>query len=327
MASAIKRTPPAVGIEISHYPMDMAIDVRRESLPEFETRLRTILPPLYQECYEEVKPVSMGSAPLKYDKHGRVAWDEMWDSFCDLAMAGGPPHKGTLLTPATSAEIEAQPDQYRAVVEEICRGIVLVSDLKASLSTYPGWIRVQCDGALTAEWLVRAIVMENISAHWDETAIFLPAGPAYRMEKEIKNVVTVIAKTCHYWVDHVWLSQQREIAKLFAVLTTESPLVQPPFPEGELPGGASHDKALSSIICEQTGLQTRRQKDGWLGLECSSVRAAIWMMRGLVISNVLSRREGTTLFIPTVEQGDSAYEWIVQTLAQIHSLAQEKGIR
>jgi len=30
----------------------------------------------------------------------------------------------------------------------------------------------------------------------------LPAGPAFRLDKEIKNVITVVAKTHHYWTEH-----------------------------------------------------------------------------------------------------------------------------
>ena len=65
----------------------------REALHALDLRLRTVLPEQYQECYEDLQPVSMGSAGLRYRGDGRVAWDEMWGSFCDLAMAGGPPHK------------------------------------------------------------------------------------------------------------------------------------------------------------------------------------------------------------------------------------------
>ena len=35
------------------------------ALEALEFRLRTILPEQYQDCYEEVLPVSMGSAGLK----------------------------------------------------------------------------------------------------------------------------------------------------------------------------------------------------------------------------------------------------------------------
>lgn len=66
-----------------------------------EERLRIILPEDYRESYEDVQPVSMGSAGLRFDANGKVAWNEMWDTFCDLALAGGPPHKGRLLEPAS----------------------------------------------------------------------------------------------------------------------------------------------------------------------------------------------------------------------------------
>src|SRR5689334_4532840 len=115
----------------------MAMNVDKESLAELEAKLRTILPELYQDGYEDVQPTAMGSAPLKYEKHGKVAWDQMWDSFCDLAMAGGPPHKGMLLTPATQEEIDKEPDRYQEVAREACRGITLVTDLKARLSKFP----------------------------------------------------------------------------------------------------------------------------------------------------------------------------------------------
>src|SRR6188472_1553862 len=105
----------------------------------------------------------MGSAGLKYDSDGKVAWDEIWGSFCDLAMAGGPPHKGMLLTPGTPAEIEARPERYGEVVEEICRGVTLVTDLPADASPVPGWCRIGCYSESMAGWLLRAITMENVA--------------------------------------------------------------------------------------------------------------------------------------------------------------------
>ncbi len=297
-----------------------------ESLAALEARLQTILPELYQDCYEDVQAVSMGSASLKYDKNGKVAWDEMWGSFCDLAMAGGPPHKGTLLRPGTAVEIDAEPHRYQEVVREICRGIALVADLKAKLSKFPGWLRVECGDEVMAEWLVRAIVMENISAHGEGAAVFLPAGPAYRIEKEIKNVVTVMAKTCHYWVDHMWMSQQRRIAALFAAMAVETPLLGPPFPETACLTEGHHSEDLGPAIYRQVGFQATGQLQGWLGLACPSVSAAIWIMRGMVASNVLSRREGTTLFVPLNEKNDPSGKRVAQTVAHLYTLARTKGI-
>jgi sirohydrochlorin cobaltochelatase len=36
----------------------------------------------------------------------------------------------------------------------------------------------------------------------DERILYLPAGPAFRLEHESKNVITVVAKTHHYWREH-----------------------------------------------------------------------------------------------------------------------------
>ncbi len=265
-----------------------------------ESRIKTVLPPQYQDCYEEVEPVSMGSAGLKYGADGKVAWNEIWGSFCDLAMAGGPPHKGTLLLPGTASD--------PVVVAEICRGISMVTGLTAEESSAPGWVRVGCESPAMADWLCRAINMENVSARCDDTILELPAGPAYRLEKEVKNVITAIAKTCHYWVEHMWTAQQREIATLFAKLAEDFPLLQP------TPGDG---KAIAEAIQTATGLQpTAHDYPGWQGFECPDVPTAIWLMRALVVSNVLARREETVLFVPIHPNKEA----VINTVIHIHNL-------
>jgi hypothetical protein len=266
---------------------------------QLELRLKVILPEDYRESYEDVQPVSMGSAGLRFDANGRVAWNEMWDTFCDLAMAGGPPHKGSLLEPASPAAIDAQPDRYAAVVEEIVRGIRMVSGLHAELAAAPGWLRISCESEAMAGWLLRAIVIENVAARADGADLELPASPDYRVEKEIKNVVTVTAKTCHYWEQHMSWAEQLAIGRLFVELDKESPLVVPSSSPGER---------------------------GWRGVECPSVRAAVWMMRLMIASNVLSRREGTTLFVPVNEACDRGGQRVANALAVVHRLAQERGV-
>ena len=296
----------------------------QQLLLTLDARLKTILPEEYQECYEDVEPVSMGSAGLKFDAEGKVAWNEIWGSFCDLAMAGGPPHKGKLLEPASPQEIDAQPDRYREAVAEICRGIRMVSELSVAPSAIPGWVSVGCDRDVTAGWLVRAIVMENVSAYADGTVLYLPAGPAYRLEKEIKNVITVIAKTCHYFADHLWSGQQRDIAELFAKTEAESPLVQPAVP------GHGYDTErhralgdrMAAAILESAGLaRSGPEYAGWLGIQCPGVRTAVWMMRALVASNVLSRREGTVLFVPVNSLTDATGGIVTRAVADIRRVA------
>lgn len=285
----------------------------REAFDTLEVRLKAILPEAYQESYENVQPVSMGSAGLKYGFDGKVAWDQIWGSFCDLAMAGGPPHKGTLLEPAPRAAIDAQPDQYREVVEEICRGVTLVTELEARPSPNPGWVRVTTHDDTMAGWLLRAIVMENVAARAEGPLLDLPASPAFRLAKEIKNVITVIAKTCHYWTGHMPWAQQRTIAALFATLAEESPLIEPAFP---FAADARPD------ITVPAGLRVSNQRyAGWLGVECPDVPAALWMMRMMVAANILARREGAELFVPVNPVTDPGGEIVAGAIAKIHHLA------
>jgi sirohydrochlorin cobaltochelatase len=301
----------------------MPLAAARVTFKMLEARLRTILPENYRDRYDEVQPVSMGSAGLKYGSDGRVAWHEMWASFCDLAMAGGPPHRGTLLEAGTEAEIAAEPLRYARVVEEICRGIGLVFGLTAEQSPTAGWVRLNCPNWGMAEWLVRAIAMENVSVRCCEGAtIDLPAGPGYRVEKEIKNVITAMAKTCHYWSDHMPGPQRRAIADLFERMERESPLIQ----AGVVSDGAQH-AAMAEAIRRATGLGCSEDAyRGWLGVVCADVRAAIWMMRLLVASNVVSRREGTVVFLPVDPVGDPEGTVVVGRFAKVHGFAVARGM-
>jgi hypothetical protein len=278
--------------------MTMTAEDLRE-LRALDAKIRLLLPPEYQDRFETVEPVSMRSAPIKYAADGRVAWDEMWGSFCDLAMAGGPPHKGTLLEPGEAAAIETQRDRYEDVVSEICRGITLATDLCAYPADELGWVRVVCLSEVMTSWLLRAITMENVAVFARGDAIFLPAGPDYEIEKEIKNVVTVISKTAHYWLGHIPPGQKRVIAELFDEMSAVSPLIQP-------------------LVAGQGAR--------WRGLEYSSVRAAIWMMRNLVVANVLSRREGTTVFVPLNPAADPSGHIVGEAVRRLNRLAAARGV-
>jgi sirohydrochlorin cobaltochelatase len=294
-----------------------------------EARLRTMLPEAYQDCYEDIQPVSMGSAGLKYGGDGKVAWNEIWGSFCDLAMAGGPPHKGTLLEPGRREEIDAQAERYREVVDEICRGITMVTGLCAEPSPVPGWVRMYCTSAAMAGWLARAIVMENVSAHFKGLALHLPAGPAYRVEKEIKNVVTAVAKTTHYWQEHTSLARQQAIADLLRAMEAELPLLQPALCDHDLRPDRQEllSGTMVASIHSLTGLRaSQHEYGGWLGLDCRDIGAAVWMMRVLVVSNVLSRREGTVVFVPLNPARDPQGETVVRILVRAHAFAMARKL-
>jgi sirohydrochlorin cobaltochelatase len=167
-----------------------------------EQALETLLPPRYQHG-QEASPIPMAAAPLKYNSAGQVAWDEIWADFCDLALAGGPPHRGELLEPVLPGAVAANPQGYEWVLAELERGFRLVTGLPVVRSQSPGWIGLECDSEQMALWLLRAIVIENVSVRREGKTLFLPAGPDFRLEDEIKNVITVVAKTHHYWSEHI----------------------------------------------------------------------------------------------------------------------------
>ena len=297
---------------------------------ELERRLKTLLPEEYQERYEEVQPVPMGSAGVRYGPDGRVAWDQMWGSFCDLAMAGGPPHKGTLLLPGAHDDIVANQDRYDAVVAEICRGVSMVTELAATPSPSPGWVRIECLTRGMAAWLLRAISMENVAVRVvDSVFLELPAGPGYRELKEIRNVITVMAKTAHYWLGHMPIVQRQSVADLIAGMNEESPLVEPVYTADDRGEAAVQTLSLrvGSRIEKETGLRSSADHNRtWLGIHCPSVRTAVWMMRMMVTVNVLSRREGSVLLVPINPLIDPDGDIVVGSLALVHRLALARGV-
>lgn len=173
------------------------------------TPARSILPPRYQQPNVKVSAAPMGAAALKYDQSGQAAWNEVWTGYCELALAGGPPHRGSLLEPPTPEAVAADPEGYERVLKELERGIRMVTGLKTQRSDAPGWIGMACQSEEMALWLLRAIVVENVSVRREGNVLFFPAGPSFRLEREIKNVVTVIAKTNHYWVEHAQALEQQ----------------------------------------------------------------------------------------------------------------------
>jgi sirohydrochlorin cobaltochelatase len=142
----------------------------------------------------------MTAAPMVYNADNSVAWECMWNSFCALASAGGPPHRGTLLCAQTDAD--PQHAGYRAAAAEIIRGIGLVSGLPAHAAA-PGWIAVDCGEPGKARWLAEQIKQENVQARCAGANLFVPVGEDFTLKGEVKNVITAVAKTTHYWNAHL----------------------------------------------------------------------------------------------------------------------------
>jgi cation diffusion facilitator family transporter len=175
--------------------------VVEEAYDPLRAEALAILPPRYQNG-AAVSAAPMGAAALQYNQSGEVAWDEMWTGFCELALAGGAPHRGLLLEPVDPASIAGNEEAYARVLAELERGMRLVTGRQVVRHTTPGWIGLVCDSEAMALWLLRAIVVENISARREGATLWLPAGPAFRLERETKSIITVVAKTTHYWTEH-----------------------------------------------------------------------------------------------------------------------------
>ena len=171
-------------------------------LAALEARMAAMLPPRYRDPDVTVSPAPMDAAELALGPDGTVAWERTWQGYCELALAGGPPHRGALLEPARREDVLAEPARYAEVVRELGRGIRAVTGLDVVVGGPPGWIGVVCASEEMAIWLMRAIVVENVMARREGTTLYLPAGPGFTLSGEIKNVVTVVAKTHHYWVQH-----------------------------------------------------------------------------------------------------------------------------
>ena len=169
---------------------------------DLEARMAQLLPPRYQDASLVVSSAPMGAADLQRDDDGRVAWDQMWQGFCELALAGGPPHRGTLLEAVAPEAALANPERYAEVRAELARGLRMVTGLPVELDGPAGWIGLRCADEEMAIWLMRAIVVENIMVRREGAILYLPAGCRFTLDGEIKNVVTAVAKTHHYWVEH-----------------------------------------------------------------------------------------------------------------------------
>jgi hypothetical protein len=142
----------------------------------------------------------MTSAPFLWRPDGRPDWGGMWTTFCELALYGGPPQRGPesplRATPNSAADSDS------AMLAEMRRGIWETTGLYAE-SVEPGWLSITCDSPTMAAWMCAAVILENVGARVDDDRLLLPAGPDYQLTDEVKSIITVVAKTHHYWRAHV----------------------------------------------------------------------------------------------------------------------------
>jgi len=288
----------------------MTNDFKEDELSKLEARINALLPPRYVGCFEDVSPASMGSAALRYDSQGKVVWGEIWTTFCHLALAGGPPHRGRFLEAVPKEEATSDPQQYQEVVTELKRALRLCVDLPILDETPVGWIALQCESAAIAAWLVRAIIAENVMARNEDTVLLVPAGPSFRVEKEIKNVVVAVAKTCHYMFDHLEPEQMP---------VGEAPkLIRPPLPQEISSQPDRHQDAAAKLqqsIQQATGMITRvGDLPGWVGCDCGDEESAVWLLRAVATHDILVRREEAVLYVPVDLSNTGANERVAKAV-------------
>jgi sirohydrochlorin cobaltochelatase len=191
-AALARRT--GVPVTVATVPIE-TLDATQPLVRRDPARIRELAPP------ESPDASAMASAPFVW-REGRPDWGAMWTAFCELALYGGPPHRGpeqALRGPEPGAPTGAAPPAMQAELE---RGIRETTGLDV-VPAGPGLIAVRCESPRMAAWLCAAIILENVEARVEDDRLLLPAGPDFRLEDQVKSVITVVAKTHHYWREHL----------------------------------------------------------------------------------------------------------------------------
>ncbi len=151
----------------------------------------------------DATPVPMPAAEMLWRADGRPDWGAMWQDFCGLAFFGGPPHRGEedALRGAVSAEglseMEDAPFPGFDPIDEIMRGINETTGLATEVR--PGGVAVRCASTRMAAWMAATMILEHVDARAEGDCLMVPAEPWFGLTSEVKSVITVVAKTRHYW--------------------------------------------------------------------------------------------------------------------------------
>jgi hypothetical protein len=147
-------------------------------------------------------PLPMSSAEFIYLADGRPDWGAMWQGFCELALFGGPPHRGEDSALLHTDDLRKLAEDFDAI-GEIRRGIFETTGMYSEPSVVAGWLDVTCESPKMAAWMAACILLENVDARFDEERLLVPASPSFTLKNEVKSVITVVAKVHHYWMQHV----------------------------------------------------------------------------------------------------------------------------
>lgn len=171
-----------------------------DDMDDLRAWLRSRASPTALTTIDSAASAPMSAAPFEFLPDGRPNWGAMWTTFCELALYGGPPHRGE-----SNAVIEvpdATPMPEGATLDELKRGILETTGLEAMMSDGP-WLAVSCESKRMAAWMCAAIILENVDARCEGSLLLLPAADTYELTNEVKSLITVVAKVNHYWQAHL----------------------------------------------------------------------------------------------------------------------------
>ena len=143
---------------------------------------------------------TMSSADFVYQPDGRPDWRAMWEGFCELALYGGPPHRG-VDSALGFAPLDAPATEGFDAIDEIRRGIWMTTGLYSD-EDEPAWLTITCRSRAMAAWMCATIILENVEAKFEDERLMVPASASFTLKDEVKSVITVVAKTHHYWTAH-----------------------------------------------------------------------------------------------------------------------------
>lgn len=140
----------------------------------------------------------MKAAEMVYDENGNPQWDKMWSVYCNLAAEGGPSHRADV----DKISFPGNKFTYNdSVKSEILRGLTLLN-AKVYKITDIGEIYIDLFFPKKADWFSKIINLENVESKSEDRYLVLPWSGEYKIDKEVKSVVTVWGKASHYWKEH-----------------------------------------------------------------------------------------------------------------------------
>lgn len=108
----------------------------------------------------------------------------------DLAAAPISPQAALQVEPVPAAEALAHPQRQAAVLAALQRGLDLLTGLPVLESPEPGWIGLRVPDPA---FMLRAVVAQGVLARRHGGALWLPAGPAFGLRREVRSILAAVA--------------------------------------------------------------------------------------------------------------------------------------